>query len=62
MRLEHALDEVARGGVQRLKVGPQVVLPSFGLFFRRDGMARPAILTEFADAIRFVGGAIAPKR
>lgn len=62
VRLEHALDEVARGGVQRLKVGPQVVLPSFGLFFRRDGMARPAILMEFANAIRTVSGAIAPKR
>src|SRR6218665_3260751 len=49
VRLGHALDEVARGGVQRLKVGPQVVLPSFGLFFRRDGMARPAILMEFAN-------------
>ncbi|VTU18312.1 LysR family transcriptional regulator [Variovorax sp. PBL-E5] len=62
VRLEHALDEVARGGVLRIKVLPQVVLPSFGLFFRRDGMARPAILTEFADAIRSVSGAIASKR
>ncbi|MDZ4356812.1 MAG: LysR substrate-binding domain-containing protein [Variovorax sp.] len=62
VRLEHALDEVARGGVQRLKVGPQVVLPSFGLFFRRDGMARPAILTAFAEAMRSVGGSIASKR
>ncbi|MDP9877707.1 DNA-binding transcriptional LysR family regulator [Variovorax boronicumulans] len=62
VRLEHAADEIARGGVQRLRVGPQVALPSFGLFFRRDGMARPAILTAFADAIRTVGGAIAPKR
>jgi len=62
VRLEHAADEIARGGVQRLRVGPQVALPSFGLFFRRDGMARPAILTAFADAIRAVGGAIAPKR
>ncbi|MCY1246631.1 hypothetical protein D9M72_598830 [compost metagenome] len=62
VRLEHAVDEVARGGVQRLKIGPQVVLPSFGLFFRRDGMARPAILTEFADAIRTVSRTITPKR
>lgn len=62
VRLEHAADELARGGVQRLKVGPQVALPSFGLFFRRDGMARPAILTAFADAIRAVSGAITPKR
>jgi len=62
VRLEHAADEIARGGVQRLRVGPQVALPSFGLFFRRDGMARPAILTAFADAIRAVVEAIAPKR
>ncbi|MGF6347657.1 LysR family transcriptional regulator [Variovorax sp. W2I14] len=52
VRLEHALDEVARGGVHRLKIGPRVDLPSFGLFFRRDGLERPAILTAFADAIR----------
>ncbi|MET3373641.1 DNA-binding transcriptional LysR family regulator [Variovorax boronicumulans] len=62
VRMEHALDEVARGGVQRLKVGPQVALPSFGLFFRRDGMARPAILTAFTDAIRSVSGTVTAKR
>lgn len=61
VRLEHAADEVARGGVQRLKVGPQVVLPSFGLFFRRDDLARPAILTEFAHAIRSVSGMTLPR-
>ena len=55
VRLEHAVDEVARGGVQRLKVSPRVVLPSFGLFFRRDGLARPAILTAFADAMQSIG-------
>ncbi|MDQ0036924.1 DNA-binding transcriptional LysR family regulator [Variovorax boronicumulans] len=57
VRLEHALDEVARGGVHRLAVGPRVDLPSFGLFFRRDGLERTAILTAFADAIRSVGKA-----
>ena len=62
VRLEHALDEVARGSVQRLKVLPQVMLPSFGLFFRRDGMKRPAILTEFAEAIRSVSGKLTPMR
>jgi DNA-binding transcriptional LysR family regulator len=62
VRLEHAVDEVARGGVRMLKVLPRVVLPSFGLFFRRGEMQRPAILTEFADAIRGVGGRITPKR
>ena len=54
VRLEHAMDEVARGGVQQLKVVPHMVLPSFGLFFRRDGVQRPAILTAFAEAIRSV--------
>jgi DNA-binding transcriptional LysR family regulator len=62
VRLEHALDEVARGGVQRLKVGPRIVLPSFGLFFRRDGLERPAILSEFAQALRSVGAAVAASR
>jgi len=56
VRLEHAMDEVARGGVQRLEVIPPIVLPSFGLFFRRDGVPRPEILTAFADAIRSVSG------
>ncbi|MBJ2154890.1 LysR family transcriptional regulator [Variovorax sp. IB41] len=59
VRLEHAVDEVARGSVQRLKLAPRVVLPSFGLFFRRDGLERPEILTAFADAIRSVSRAAA---
>lgn len=62
VRLEHALDEVARGGVQRLKVLPRIELPSFGLFFRRDGKGRPTILTAFADAIRAVGEVKAKRR
>lgn len=62
VRLEHALDEVARGGVQRVKVGPRVVLPSFGLFFRRDGLERPAILSEFAQALRSVGAGVVARR
>jgi DNA-binding transcriptional LysR family regulator len=52
VRLEHAMDEIARGGVRRLEVVPKVPLPSFGLFFRRDGMERPAVLLAFADAVR----------
>lgn len=55
VRVEHAADEVARGGVRRLTVVPKMVLPSFGLFFRRDGRERPAILLAFAAAIRRVG-------
>lgn len=62
MPLERAVDEIARGGVQRLIVSPPIGLPSFGLFFRRDGMERPLILTEFADAIRQVTKVGAPKR
>jgi len=62
VRLEHAVDEIARGGVQRLNVSPPIGLPSFGLFFRRDGMERPLILTEFADAIRHVSKVVAPRR
>lgn len=56
VRLEHAINEIAQGGVQHLQVTPRVVLPSFGLFFRRDTMARPIILTQFAEAIRSVTG------
>ena len=55
VRLEHAIDELARGGVQRLNVVPRMVLPSFGLFFRRDEMPRPAILSGFAQAMSRVG-------
>ena len=54
VRLEHALDEVARGGVQQLKVIPHMPLPSFGLFLRRDDTQRPDILTAFEEAIRSV--------
>lgn len=61
VRLEHASDEVARGGVQRLRVLPRVPLPSFGLFFRKDGIDRPPALTAFADAIRRVHAELARK-
>lgn len=62
VRLEHAVDEIARGGARRLDVSPSIDLPSFGLFFRRDGMERPLVLSEFADAIRHVSQVAAPKR
>jgi DNA-binding transcriptional LysR family regulator len=61
VRLEHAIDEVARGGVRRLNVSPRMSLPSFGLFFRRDGMERPLVLMEFADAIRRVAATLTPR-
>lgn len=60
VRLEHAMDEIARGGVYRLRVLPRVALPSFGLFFRRDAAAQPTILTEFGKAIRDVSAANRP--
>lgn len=62
VRLEHAMDEIARGGVVRLNVLPRVVLPSFGLFFRRDAIERPAVLTEFCNAIRSVSFAKRPRK
>ncbi|MBS0427881.1 MAG: LysR family transcriptional regulator [Proteobacteria bacterium] len=52
VRLEHAMDEIARGGVRRLEIVPRVPLPSFGLFFRRDGMERPPVLLAFAEAVK----------
>ena len=62
VRLEHAIDEIARGGVRRLAIAPKVSLPSFGLFFRRDGMERPPILAEFAEAVRRAAATMAPRR
>jgi DNA-binding transcriptional LysR family regulator len=62
VRLEHARDEVARGKVERLRVLPRVVLPSFGLFFRRDGLERPRALSEFAEAIRAVSANVTQAR
>lgn len=52
VRLEHAVDEIARGEVLRLDIAPKVPLPSFGLFFRRDGMERPPVLLAFAEAVK----------
>lgn len=54
VRLEHATDEVARGGVQMLPMSPRMDLPSFGLFFRKDGVQRLPVMTAFADAVRHV--------
>jgi DNA-binding transcriptional LysR family regulator len=55
VRFEHARDEVARGGVGRLAVSPEIALPPLGLFTRR-GIADPApVVQEFARAIRKAG-------
>jgi DNA-binding transcriptional LysR family regulator len=55
VRFEHARDEVARGDVRRVSVSPAVPLPSLGLFTRRGASEQPAVLQEFARAIRRVG-------
>jgi DNA-binding transcriptional LysR family regulator len=55
VRFEHARDELARGGVQRVAVGPRVPLPSLGLYTRR-GAERPAPLVQaFGRALKKVG-------
>jgi len=51
-RYEHARDEVARGGVRRVKVAPQVALPSLGLYTRKSSEALPPLVGELAAAIR----------
>jgi DNA-binding transcriptional LysR family regulator len=55
VRLDHARDEVARGDVRRLRVGPVVALPSLGLFTRRGAGPQPAVVQAFARAVRKVG-------
>lgn len=55
VRREQAVDEIARGGVARVKVAPAVSLPSFGLFTRSERADQPAVLVAFADAVREVG-------
>jgi DNA-binding transcriptional LysR family regulator len=63
VRLEHAMDEIARGGVRRLEIAPKVPLPSFGLFLRRDGMERPQVLLAFAEAVKAAATRLgAPRR
>jgi DNA-binding transcriptional LysR family regulator len=56
VRLEQARDELARGGVVRLPVGPAAALPSVGLYARRAAEGAPSIVQAFADAIRQVSG------
>lgn len=55
VRYEHARDEVARGGVRRLALRPDIALPPIGLFTRRgEGGATP-VMQEFTRAIRKAG-------
>jgi len=58
VRLEHARDEIARGGVRRVAVSPTIPLPSMGLFTRRATTAQPAVVQEFARALRKVAASV----
>ncbi|RYY68880.1 MAG: hypothetical protein EOO24_51530 [Comamonadaceae bacterium] len=55
VRLEHAQDEVARGGMRRLPVGPPAAMPSLGLYTRRAAEAPPRLVQSLADALRRFG-------
>lgn len=54
VRFEQARDELARGGVMRLRITPTVALPSLGLYTRRAAEGPPPVVPAFADAIRRV--------
>jgi len=62
VRLEQAIDEIARGGVRRVAVAPAMGLPSFGLYTRSGRADPPAVLREFAEAVRQVGERLASRR
>lgn len=55
VRHEHARDELARGGVQQLRVEPVVELPPLGLFTRRTPLPPSPVVQEFARALRKAG-------
>lgn len=55
VRFEHAGDELARGGIRRLGVGPVMPLPSLGLYTRRTTEGPAPLVQAFAHAIRKVG-------
>ncbi len=55
VRFEHARDEVARGGVKRLPVLPEIPLPPLGLFTRRGEVQATPVLQAFAREIRKAG-------
>lgn len=60
VRLEHARDEIARGGVRRLTVAPDLALPPLGLFTRRTDSSTTPVLHEFARALRKAGAHAGP--
>lgn len=55
VRLEHARDELGRGGVRRVAVAPAMALPSLGLYTRRAAEGPPPLVQAFAAALRRVG-------
>ena len=55
VRHEHARDEIARGGVRRLLVRPEMPLPPLGLYTRRDGAGQTLAMQAFAHALRKTG-------
>ncbi|RYY69331.1 MAG: hypothetical protein EOO24_51015 [Comamonadaceae bacterium] len=55
MRFEHARDELARGGVRRVNVGPVAPLPALGLYTRRAAEGPAPLVDAFAAAIRRAG-------
>ncbi|QDL36154.1 LysR family transcriptional regulator [Rhodoferax sediminis] len=61
VRFEHARDEVARGNVRKVPVLPAIPLPSLGLFTRRAAIGQPAVVQEFARAIRKAGARAGPR-
>ncbi len=59
VRAEHAQDELARGGLTRLTVGPSIPLPSLGLYTRRSAGPPASLVRAFAIALRRFGLAAA---
>lgn len=57
VRLEHAQDELGRGGMRRLRVEPVVPLPSLGLYTRRSAGAAPPLVEALGEALRRFGEA-----
>ena len=52
VRHEQACDEVARGGVERLRVMPTAALPPLSLFTRRHSLAQPEVVLAFIEAMK----------
>ncbi|RYZ06576.1 MAG: LysR family transcriptional regulator [Comamonadaceae bacterium] len=55
VRAEHAQDELARGGLRRLPVGPAIPLPSLGLYTRRSAGPPVPLVNAFATALKRFG-------